>query len=198
MLIPKAICHTEIEIKKSRFIASAFPVESTEELKQLLIAVRKEHPQANHVVHASILGKQGNIYGMSDDHEPKNTAGRPILEVLKGSGITNIAVTVVRYFGGTKLGTGGLVRAYTEACQAVLAILPVEEAIEKIEIKIVIPYHLYEAAKAALLRFETDIIEEQFLTDVSIQGLLPLHFAESLEKEITELSAGRCTLEYPL
>ena len=112
MKIPTARAEAEIEVKKSRFIAIAIPANSLEDVKKAVQQVRSEHPDATHVVHAAVIGKAGTIYSSSDDKEPKNTAGRPALEVVKGSGITDIAVCIVRYFGGTLLGTGGLVKAY--------------------------------------------------------------------------------------
>ena len=104
----------EIEIKKSKFIAIALPVKTHDDVRNAVSSIRREHPTANHVVHAAVIGKAGTEYSMSDDREPKNTAGRPALEVLKGSGITDIVICIVRYFGGTLLGTGGLVNAYKE------------------------------------------------------------------------------------
>src|SRR5690554_2814069 len=115
MRIPISPASAEIEIKRSRFIAIVEPVTDTETMKTLISATRAQHPQANHVVHAAIMGEQGSQFSYSDDHEPKNTAGRPVLEILKGSDITNILLMVVRYFGGTLLGTGGLVKAYGNA-----------------------------------------------------------------------------------
>ena len=87
---------------------------------------------------------------MSDDGEPKGTAGRPALEVLRGSEITNCLVSVVRHFGGTKLGTGGLVRAYGGATKEVLAALPVEELVQKRDFDLVVPYELYDAVRREL------------------------------------------------
>jgi len=129
MLIPLKTVSVEIVIKKSRFIAIATPLDSPEQAKSHILQSRKEHPDASHVIHAYILGKRGDLFSMSDDREPRNTAGRPVLEVLKGSGITNILVIVIRYFGGTKLGTGGLVRAYSAAAKEALSCIPVEELI---------------------------------------------------------------------
>ena len=88
---------SEIIVKKSRFIAIAVKSESLEEVKEIVRAVRDKHPKANHVVHAAVIGKSGSLYSSSDDKDPKNTAGRPALEVLKGSGITNITDCIVRY-----------------------------------------------------------------------------------------------------
>ncbi|HLW21650.1 MAG TPA: YigZ family protein, partial [Sphaerochaetaceae bacterium] len=140
----------EIEVKRSRFIAIAEPIADAEAVKQRIAVTRALHPQANHVVHAAVLGDQGTQFSMSDDHEPKNTAGRPVLEILKGSGITNILVMVVRYFGGTLLGTGGLVKAYGDAAKAVLEHLKTEELIEKTSLTIIIGYDLYEQVRNLL------------------------------------------------
>jgi uncharacterized YigZ family protein len=142
---------TEIEVKKSRFIAIACPCESSQQVKELVAQTRKEHPQANHVVHAAVMGPNGDMFSMSDDHEPKNTAGRPALEVLKGSGITDIIVMVVRYFGGTLLGTGGLVKAYGDSVKAVLDGVTTEELIEKSRFNMIVGYDSYEQMKKLLV-----------------------------------------------
>lgn len=108
----------QIIVKKSRFIAIAKKCTSTQMAKDLVKQVKAQHPKARHVVHAAVIG---NEFSFSDDKEPKNTAGRPAFEVVKGSGINNICVLIVRYFGGTLLGTGGLVHAYSDAVKLVLS-----------------------------------------------------------------------------
>ena len=100
---------TELVIKHSRFIAEVFPVENQAAARELLKEQKQKYFDSTHVVHAFVIGKNAEILGMSDDGEPSGTAGRPVLDVLKGSGCTNIILTVTRYFGGTLLGTGGLV-----------------------------------------------------------------------------------------
>lgn len=149
MLEPKEAAEAEIEIKKSRFIALAQRVSGAEEVRRRIKETRELHPGANHVVHAFVTSG-GDIFGMSDDREPKGTAGRPVLEVVRGSGIDNLLVMVVRYFGGTKLGTGGLVKAYTEAAQAVLKVLPTRPLIESISFRVVLSYDQYEPIKKSL------------------------------------------------
>ena len=134
MRVPTATKQAELVIKRSRFIAYAYPIQSSDEVKPLVKELWREHSQATHIVQAFVLGARGDEFGMSDNHEPKNTAGRPALEVLKGSELTNILVLIVRYFGGTKLGTGGLVKAYTEAVQAVIAELPSERLVDHVEL----------------------------------------------------------------
>ena len=111
----------EIVEKKSRFIARVQATESEEEAAAFIEAEKKRYWDARHHCYAYILGEQGQTVRYSDDGEPSGTAGRPILEVLTGSGVRNVTLVVTRYFGGTLLGTGGLVRAYTQAAQAGLA-----------------------------------------------------------------------------
>lgn len=195
MRIPISSTSADLEVKKSKFISIVFPITSADEVKQKIQETWKEHPHASHVVHAYIFGKTGDIFGMSDDHEPKNTAGRPILEILKGSGITNIAILVIRYFGGTKLGTGGLVKAYGDAAKAVLDKVETEELIEKQSFSLEVPYKLYEQIKLMLERLHAEEIQEDFAAEIHISGTLPAYAAEEAAAEIQELSSGRVQLK---
>ena len=111
----------EIIEKKSRFIAQVFPVQTEQEAMQIIEQTKKKYWDARHNCYAFILGEHGEVSRCTDDGEPSGTAGRPILEVLHGAGVHDILVIVTRYFGGTLLGTGGLVRAYSQAAQAGLA-----------------------------------------------------------------------------
>ena len=164
MLIPIESAEAEIEVKKSRFIAIAIPTETMEDVKSAVLSVRSEHPGATHVVHAAVIGKAGTMYSSSDDREPKNTAGRPALEVVKGSGITNITVAIVRYFGGTLLGTGGLVKAYGDSAKEVLKIVPTEELIEKSSFRMILPYSSYTQIKRLFESLSVVISNEVFDT----------------------------------
>ena len=110
----------EIVEKKSRFIANIFPVTTEEEALEKITAMRKKYYDARHNCSAFVIGSKGELTRSSDDGEPSGTAGRPMLEVLTGSGIRNIAAVVTRYFGGVLLGTGGLVRAYSGAVKMAL------------------------------------------------------------------------------
>ncbi len=194
MLIPKGTSRGELEIKKSRFLYEAHPVSCREDVISLVSAAREKHPQANHVVHAFVLGHGGDIFGMSDDREPRNTAGRPALEVLKGSGITNTAVLVIRYFGGTKLGTGGLVKAYGDAAREALKNLPTEPLVVRISFFLTTPYPLYEQVRLVLLAHRADILEEQFTTEITMSGLIPEDEKEPLSRTLLELSSGNIIL----
>ncbi|MGI6466006.1 MAG: YigZ family protein [Sphaerochaetaceae bacterium] len=194
MRIPLEEKTVEIFVKKSRFIAIAKPIASVTQIKENITATRNEHPHAAHVVHAAVVGKKGDQFSYSDDQEPKNSAGRPAFEVLKGSGITNILVMIIRYFGGTLLGTGGLVRAYSDATREVLQVLKTEKLIEKSSLTIIIGYEFYEQAK--LIFEENDAsMDEKFETDVTIELTLPTINVEKVKEQIINLSNGKAIIK---
>lgn len=187
---------TEIEVRKSRFIAVAIPITDLSQIKGLVAQARLEHPGANHVVHAAVVGPDGQQISYSDDKEPKNTAGRPAVEVLKGSGITDILVLIIRYFGGTLLGTGGLVKAYGESVKEVLKVAKTEELIEKSAFSLTIPYNLYDLTKIALSDVDSAIETEEFTTDVTITGTLPSSNADPLQRAIAHLTNGSVSVVF--
>lgn len=195
MLVPTARAEAGIEVKKSRFIAIAIPTSTMEEAKEAVLSVRREHPDANHVVHASVIGKAGTMYSSSDDKEPKNTAGRPALEVVKGSGITNITVAIVRYFGGTLLGTGGLVKAYGDSAKEVLKVVPTEELIEKTSFTMTIPYNSYTLVKRLFETLSVTLIKEDFDISIRLEGQLPSDNLDELRKGAADIGQGRILLE---
>lgn len=130
----------EIEIKKSRFIGFLFPIQDELETNAKLQRIRKEHYKATHHCYAYILGEDSSIQRYSDDGEPSETAGIPILEVLKQNNLTNILAVVVRYFGGVKLGSGGLIRAYSESISTTLQQATLTENINQLIINITLNY----------------------------------------------------------
>lgn len=196
MRIPLESAQIELEVRKSKFLAFAIPCTSLADAKLMVSKLKAEHPGANHVVHAAVIGEHGDEFSYSDDREPKNTAGRPALEVLKGSGITNVAIFIVRYFGGTLLGTGGLVKAYGDSAKRVLEILKTEELIEKCNFSLTTSYNLYDPIKKLLLEFDAAIVNEQFATNVIIEGTLAVTGKEQVSLGITELSSGRDTVVF--
>lgn len=179
---------TELIVKKSRFISIARMCNTPADVKRLVDETRAKYPDATHVVHAAVMGNQ---FSFSDDHEPKNTAGRPALEVLKGSGITNIIVLIVRYFGGTLLGTGGLVKAYGDSTKLVLDGIATEELVDKASFSLTIGYEMYENVKRILTSLNADSIKEDFGTEISISGQIPASEKDSLSSRIADLSNGR-------
>lgn len=187
MKVPVERAESEIIIKKSRFIAIAEKIDSLEQVKDIVRKVREEHPKANHVVHAAVAGKSGTIYSSSDDKEPKNTAGRPALEVLKGSQVTNIIVCIVRYFGGTLLGTGGLVKAYGDAVKAVLENLKTEELREKETLVLNFSYEYYTLLKRLFEKHGASIDQEDFSTDIKIRLTIDKEKKEDFTMEAQEI-----------
>lgn len=181
----------ELIVKKSRFIAIARTCSDPADVKRIVDQTRAQYPDATHVVHAAVMGSQ---FSYSDDHEPKNTAGRPALEVLKGSGITNIIVLIIRYFGGTLLGTGGLVKAYGDSTKMVLDGIATEELVEKARFSLTIGYEMYENVKRILGALKADSVTEDFATEISISGQIPISEKESLVSRISDLSNGRRTV----
>ena len=179
---------TELIVKKSRFISIARTCNDPSEVKRIVDETRAQYPDATHVVHAAVMGNQ---FSFSDDHEPKNTAGRPALEVLKGSGITNIIVLIIRYFGGTLLGTGGLVKAYGDSTKLVLDGIETEELVEKTPFSLTIGYEMYENTKRILAAVNADSVREDFGTEITISGQIPVSEKEDLSSRISDLSNGK-------
>jgi len=196
MLIPVEPHVDEIEIKKSRFIAYALPVESDQEARIEIKRLKGENPGAAHVVYAFLVGlEKSQGAGLSDDGEPHGTAGRPVMEVLKGSGVTNLLIGVVRYFGGTKLGTGGLVKAYTESAQRVLQGLITEEWIPRKEIRIHFDYTFHGGIKQILPDFDLQTTAEEFGTEVSLSLKVALEQVDSLEERLVDFTKGSVRIE---
>ncbi len=185
---------SEIEVKKSRFISIAIPTRTLDEVKAAVSETRHEYPDATHVVHSAVVGDSGTMFSSSDDKEPKNTAGRPSLEVLKGSGITNITVCTIRYFGGTLLGTGGLVKAYGDSTKEVLKIVRTEELIERIDFALLLPYELYNRVKRLLDESGATSLNESFETGIRITGQIPLENKELFNSGILDIGQGRIQL----
>jgi uncharacterized YigZ family protein len=121
MEILKSYINYEETIKGSRFLSELFPCDSQAAARELVKSQKAKYADATHVVHAFVIGPGAEVMGMSDDGEPSGTAGRPALDVLRGRGCTNTVLTITRWFGGTLLGTGGLVKAYGNGAKGVLA-----------------------------------------------------------------------------
>ncbi|MFN8501193.1 YigZ family protein [Kouleothrix sp.] len=191
-LVPAAPARAEIRVVNSRFIASIAPAASVDAARAFIAAVRAEMPDASHHVHAYLIGHGATTtLGASDDGEPPGTAGRPTLAVLRGSGLGDTALVVTRYFGGTLLGTGGLVRAYGDAAKAVLAIVPRAEKIERRVLELVVEYGAYEPVRRLAAAHAGSILAEQFAADVTLQVRLPLAQLAAFTRQLEELTAGR-------
>lgn len=195
-LEPTASATTEIVVKRSRFIATASPAASVGAAEATIHRRREEHADASHVVYAFLVGDEASEHaGMSDAGEPRGTAGRPVMDVLRGSGVRDVVLTVVRYFGGTKLGTGGLVHAYSDAAKTALAALPTRERIARVRVSTETSYELYERAKLAVGEAGGAILEESFGTGVRLVWELPESALEPLRVRLSDLSRGAMDLE---
>jgi uncharacterized YigZ family protein len=192
LFIPAGRARAEIRASNSRFIATAGPAASVEAARAFITELRAEMPDATHHVYAYIVGHGATTtLGMSDDGEPSGTAGRPALAVLRGSGLGDAVLVITRYFGGTLLGTGGLVHAYGDAARAVLAALPRVEKIARRELAATLPYAAYETARRLVAAHAGSIIEESFAADVTLQVLLPAAQAEAFAAALGEATAGQ-------
>ena len=190
--IPVGTHRIELPVSNSRFIATVGHAESVDAAKQFLASVREEMPDASHHVYAFRVGYGNSVTeGMSDDGEPSGTAGPPVLSVLRGTQIGDVVIVVTRYFGGTKLGTGGLVRAYSQAARDALSTLPVEEKIEKQLVGIECPYPLYEQIKRLIIQHEGMLDDEQFTTQVAILATFRVERLPQFADDLRELSAGQ-------
>lgn len=192
MLILKKPTMAEFMVKNSRFIAEAVPIDSPESAKAFWHAQKERYDNGGHIVYAFITGPQGNIMGCSDDGEPSGTAGRPMLAVLKGSGLTNTIITAARWFGGTKLGTGGLVRAYSECARAALEWAEMTELVPMESLTMIIPYSFYDQAKHLLTNHGFTIKGEEFTDSVTLTGEIRAEDIGGLKVELQELTGAKC------
>jgi uncharacterized YigZ family protein len=190
-LIPARQVRTEIEVINSRFIATAAPAFTVDEAKAFVARIRSEFVDATHNVPAYLVGHGASVIAhSSDDGEPSGTAGRPALAVLRGSDLGDVAVVVTRYFGGTKLGTGGLVRAYSDAVRAVLEVLPRAEKVATHTVMIAAPYPFFERVRLAIEAYEGQILDEDFGVDVTVTARFALEHVPAFQDALQELSNG--------
>jgi uncharacterized YigZ family protein len=191
ILIPGGEARAEIEIDRSRFIAQAGPVMSVEAAREFIQQRKNEHPGANHHVPAFLIGHgNGVIAHCSDDGEPAGTAGKPALVVLQGSGLGDVVVVVTRYFGGIKLGTGGLVKAYTQAVQEVLVQLPRAEKVATCTVMLAFAYTYLERIRQFAAACGGVILEEEFGADISMLARFREENLAEFQEAIKNLTRG--------
>ena len=190
----------EETIKGSRFLSELIPCSSQTEAREILKAQKAKYSDATHVVHAFITGKGAEVKGMSDDGEPSGTAGRPALDVLSGRGCTNVILTITRWFGGTLLGTGGLVKAYGNGAKGVIAAADQEGAfqplVEKTAFSFSTDYSLLKPIKNIMesgsLHFWN--VKEDFGTEVTLTGEIQSDEYQAFASKLKDLSNGKITL----
>lgn len=197
--VPASRTRVEETILRSRFITTAAAAATPDEARAFIAEIRAELADASHNCYAFVAGPPGSSgqIGMSDDGEPSGTAGRPMLAVLLGSGVGDIAVVVTRYWGGIKLGTGGLVRAYGGGVKAALAALPVREKIIYADLLATGPYHWVTPVTRALAGYEAQIADQTFAADVTWQLRVPEERAAELAAALVSLSHGEIEVYSP-
>lgn len=185
----------EIIEKKSRFIATVQPVETEEEAAAFIEGTKKKYWDARHNCSAFVIGSKNEITRCSDDGEPSGTAGRPMLEVLLGEEVHNVAVVVTRYFGGILLGTGGLVRAYTKAVQEGLKNSQIATLGFGTHVKIETDYNGIGKIQYILGKASVQMQDCIYTEAVSLKVFLLQEKKDAVLKEITEATAGKCKFE---
>jgi len=196
--LTKALAFEET-IKGSRFLSELLICKSQNQAREILKEQKNKYSDATHVVHAFITGPNAEIMGMSDDGEPPGTAGRPVLDVLKGRNCTNLMLTVTRWFGGTLLGTGGLVKAYSSGAKNVLDKAAAENALELIIAKksfsFTLPYSLLKPVKINLQNYKIWDLQESFESEVTLTGLIEEDQFNSLKDYLIQISNGKIILD---
>ena len=191
MRILGAPAQVELVIQRSRFLGLLYPVSDPEQARSLLKQVKARYAEATHVVHAFRTGADGSeTMGCSDDGEPSGTAGRPVLDVLKGAGGGKSLLLVVRWFGGTKLGTGGLVKAYGDTAKAVIAAAVWEELRLWVKARITVDWPEHRPLKNELASLGAHV-EETFGASVILDARIPAEAFEALQTRTIDLTRGR-------
>ena len=191
--IPEAlmpISSAEVIVKKSIFRAEVFYTDNAQEAKDTIKRQKERYREARHIIHAFVIGETGATLGCSDGGEPAGTAGQPVLTLLKSSGITNVLVTVTRWFGGILLGTGGLVKAYSNAAKAALDSVRTEPLIKKLRFECNCRYEDHRPLLRAFAVLPIDITETVFTQTVLLHGSIPLEYRNELNTLVTETTKG--------
>ncbi len=199
MEILKSYINYEETIKGSRFLSELFPCDSQAAARELVKSQKAKYADATHVVHAFVIGPGAEVMGMSDDGEPGGTAGRPALDVLRGRACTNTVLTITRWFGGTLLGTGGLVKAYGNGAKGVLAAADqaglFEELVAKRPFTFTTDYSLYQLIKNNMELFHISDLTEDFGTEIKITGQIHESEYQVFISKVLDISNGRIIVQ---
>lgn len=195
-MVPLNEIRREHIVVNSKFIATLVPVFSSDEARAFIARMKKEFADASHNVPAYIIGGGNTVTEyFSDDGEPSGTAGKPALTVLRGSGLGDVAVVITRYFGGTLLGTGGLVKAYTESTQIVVSAVGRGRRLTVHVALLVIPYNVLERVRLLVKRNHGEVVGEDFAADITMTLQFPIESFDGFQDELRELSAGKLKAE---
>ena len=192
--VPYREAEIEFIEKKSRFIGHIYKVETPEQCQEILAAVRKKYWDATHNVYAYIL--QNGVMRFSDDGEPQGTSGMPTLEVLKKEEVFDVMCVITRYFGGTLLGAGGLVRAYSHTCKLALDAAGQAMMMPYAQVLVDCPYNLLEQVRRLLPNFEAEEVEADFGASVTLTVALPAEQLEAFNAKLVDSTNGRLSAEF--
>ena len=194
--IPAQETQAETRVANSRFIATLAPVFSVKEAKTFIERINTKYHDATHNVPVFLIGHGASVIAhSSDDGEPSGTAGRPSLAVLQGSRLGDVAVVITRYFGGTKLGTGGLLRAYGDAVRAVLTVTPWAQKISTHIAKLVTPYPYFERIQKMIAQNKGHILNNEFAANVAITCQFPVESFHRFQGQLQEITSGTVQAE---
>jgi len=195
--IPKTTHRVEEEILRSRFITTVAHADTLEAARDFVDVLRAEFADATHNCWAYLIGPPGNTgqLAYSDDGEPHGTAGKPMATVLQHSGIGDLAAVVTRYFGGTLLGKGGLVRAYSGGVKLALASLPLSQRIITADVIVVIDYPYVTPVQRLLPTFEVELLAEEYAAEATFRLRLPAERVTDLEQALIGLTNGQVVVD---
>ena len=195
-LVPLTEIRREQMVVNSRFIATLAPAFSIDEARAFMKRIREEFSDASHNVPVYIIGGGNTVTEyFSDDGEPSGSSGKPSLTVLRGSGLGDAVLVVTRYFGGTLLGTGGLVKAYTEAAQSVVNVVERGQRVPVHVAMAAIPYNLLERLRLLVSKNHGKVLGEDYAGDITLTIQFPVDNFEAFQKDMREISAGRIQAE---
>lgn len=193
---PVSQIQIELKIKNSRFVGTAGPASSVGSARESIFSVRRKFSEASHHCYAFSIGYGASVtQGMSDDGEPSGTAGRPMLAVVSGVGIGDVFVVASRYFGGTKLGMGGLVRAYSETAKSALDALEIRVKYETTLLHITLPYEYYDICKARLLEMGSNIRNETYSSNVRIEVDIISNKKDVIQNMVRDITSGLAQID---
>ena len=194
--IPASESEVEVHVKNSRFIGTARAAATVDEARACIASVRARFADASHHCYAFAAGYGATVtHGMSDDGEPAGTAGKPMLAVVQGCGLGDVVVVATRYFGGTKLGTGGLVKAYTETAQAAIAAVERVDKVEMVGVVVTLAYDAYEVCKRQIEALGAMVEAEDFGAHVQIVLRLDVERYDEMRTTLIEMTSGRDQVE---
>lgn len=194
--VPLTEIRRELMVSNSRFISTLAPAFSIDEARAFMARIKHEFADASHNVPVYIIGGGNTVTEyFSDDGEPSGTSGKPALAVMRGSGLGDAVLVITRYFGGTLLGTGGLVKAYTESAQLAVNAVGRGQRVPVHIAMIALPYNLLERLRLVVTRQRGEVLGEDFAADITMTVRLPVDSFESFQNDLRELSAGKLQAE---